>query len=380
MHGQSKNSAWLCGLLLLVVMVGFAARLWIATFGNNYDLESYKVVSDIADHGGNVYASTDRYNYGPIWFYVLHGLQLLAGHNETVFRYLVSGFLSLVDAGIFFVLWRKYGKVAAVYFFLNPISIIITGYHSQFDNLAVLLGLWSVLLVKDEFDQPIGRRKFWGLVVLGLSLTTKHVLFAFPFWLAVKQKGMRQKLWVILIPVSIFALSFVPYWHAGSQGIIQNVFRYQSPHHHYTYFYNLFVPALMKTMLDSRTAWYFALAIFAFVCKQKNAIESLLFYTCVVVATSPATANQYLAIPVAFAVTHVNPFTIMYTVTGMLHLLVDDDGLHLTGPFFGQFTGNSQTPIIMLCFGLIWAAWRENLIAWLRKSVSEARSQFGCEK
>jgi len=48
----------------------------------------------------------------------------------------MAGFLSLVDLGIFFVLWKKFGRPAAALFFLNPISVIITGYQSQFDNLA----------------------------------------------------------------------------------------------------------------------------------------------------------------------------------------------------------------------------------------------------
>ena len=380
MSGQNKNFPWSNGFLLLVVIAGFAARLLIATRGHNYDLESYQVVSGIVDQGGNVYASTDRYNYGPVWFNILHGLHLLSGHNETVFRYLISGFLSLVDVGIFLVLWRQYGKAAAAYFFLNPISIIISGYHSQFDNLAILLGLWSVLLMKDEFDQPIGRRKLWGLLVLGLSLTTKHVLFAFPFWLAVKQRGLLQKLGVILIPVSIFVLSFVPYWPAGGQGIVQNVFHYKSAHHDYYYFYRLFVPPFVQMLLDSQTLWFFLLALFAFFCKQKNALESLLFYTAVLVATSPATTNQYLAIPVPFVATHVNPFTVMYTATGLLHLLLDYDGLHLTGSIFGKLTASSEVPIFMLCFGLVWATWRESLIVILRRCISEARRQFGFEK
>jgi hypothetical protein len=217
-------------------------------------------------------------------------------------------------------------------------------------------------------------------VVLGLSLTIKHVLFAFPFWLAVKQKGLRQKLVVIFVPVCIFALSFAPYWHAGSEGIIQNVFRYKSAHHDHFCFYRMFVPAFIQTMFGSQTVWLFLLALFAFVYKQKKVVESLLFYTCVLVATAPATTNQYLAIPVPFTVTNVNPFTIMYTATGFFHLLIDYDGLHLTGPILGNLRANPDVPIFMLCFGLVWATWREFLIASLRSCISEVKSQFVCEK
>jgi len=366
-------------LFFAVLVAGIAARLLVATCGHDYDMDSWQIVAKLADRGDNVYASTDRYNFAPGWFHVLHALNLLAGHNPTVFRYLVAGFLSLGDVGIFFILWRRFGKAAGCWFFLNPISVIITGYQCNFDNLAVLLGLLAVLLMGDEFDRPVSRRKLLGLFVLGLSLVIKHVFFAFPFWLAVKQKGMLQKLVVILIPVFIFALSFVPYWHAGSQGIVQNVFRYRS----FTteFFYRMFVPMFVQFMFNSQTVWFFLLAIFAFIYRQKNTVEFLLLYTCVLVAASPANINEYLAIPGPFVATHLNPFTILYTAVGTLHLLADVNGLHLTGL---SRTICIDIAIYLLCLGLVWVTWRQNIMALLKRllewCISEVKNQLGLKK
>jgi len=231
----------------------------------------------------------------------------------------------------------------------------------------------------DEFDRPVSRRKLLGLFVLGLSLVIKHVFFAFPFWLAVKQKGMLQKLVVILIPVFIFALSFVPYWHAGSQGIVQNVFRYRS----FTteFFYRMFVPMFVQFMFNSQTVWFFLLAIFAFIYRQKNTVEFLLLYTCVLVAASPANINEYLAIPGPFVATHLNPFTILYTAVGTLHLLADVNGLHLTGL---SRTICIDIAIYLLCLGLVWATWRQNIMPLLKRllewCVSEVKNQLGLKK
>src|SRR5664279_132719 len=201
---ETKHDSKPNWLFFVVIIAGIAARLLVATCGHNYDVDSWQIVANIVERGANVYASTERYTYGPVWFQILHGLDLLAGHNPAVLRYLVAGFLSLVDVGIFYILWRKYGRVAACLFFFNPISVIITGYHSQIDNLAVLLGLLAAWLVGDEFDRPLNRRKLLGLFVLGLSLATKHLLFAFPFWLAVKQRGIWHKVGIILLPVGLF--------------------------------------------------------------------------------------------------------------------------------------------------------------------------------
>lgn len=358
--------------MLLVVVAGLGARLLAATRGHNYDVDSDQIISDIVNHGGNVYAATTRYNYGPVWFNILHALSLLARHNAVVLRYFIAGFLALVDVGIFFVLRRRFGNLVAALFFLNPVSILITGYHSQFDNLAVLLGLLAMLLVGDEFDRPLGRRKYFGLIVLGISLTTKHLLFVFPFWLAIKQKGFFQKLAMVLTPLAVFALSFVPYWHEGKQGIIRNVFSYRS----FTndFFYNLFVPQVVQFILSDQTVWFLMLGTFAFICRQKRAVESLLFYTCVLVVASPAVANQYLAIPVPFiAVQLFNPFTILFTFFATLHLLVNVDGLHLVSL---SLTGYADIAICFLCFGLVWSLWRQNLIALLQRIVLEVKNQF----
>jgi hypothetical protein len=207
---KTKNHPKPVWLFLAVMIAGIAARLLVATLGYDYDFDSWQIIAKLVEEGHNVYASTGRYNFAPGWFLILHALDVLSGHNPDVFRYMVSGFLGLGNAGIFYILWRRFGALAGCWFFLNPISIIISGYQNNFDNLAILPGLMAALLMGDDFDRPVCRRKFLGLFVLGLSLMVKHVFFAFPFWLAVKQRGLSQKLAVILIPVLMFAFSFVP--------------------------------------------------------------------------------------------------------------------------------------------------------------------------
>ena len=369
---ETKNNPKINWLFFVAIVAGITARLLVATRGHNFDVDSWRIVADVVERGGNVYAETGRYNYGPVWFQVLHVLDWLAGHNPAVFRYIVAGFLSLVDVGIFYILWRKYGRLAAGLFFFNPISIIITGYHSQFDNLAILLGLLAAWLVGDEFDRPLDRRKLLGLSVLGLSLATKHLLFAFPFWLAVKQRGLWQKAGIILLPIGLFLLSFAPYWPGGRAGIINHVFLYQSATN--GYFYNLFVPLCLQFMFSSQAIWFFLLAVFAFVWRRKNTFESLLLYTAVLVTASPAVVNQYLAIPVPFVATHFNVFTLLYTAFGTLHLLVDVNGLHMTGLSRTVFI---DIVICLLCLGLVWVTWRRNIMDLIEWCVVEIKGQFG---
>ena len=115
--------------MVILVLVGFGLRLLVAMRGHNYDFDSWVIVARIMDHEGNVYAETARYNYGPVWANVLLLLYRIAGGRVGVFRYILVGFLSLADVGILVVLYKKYGFRAGAFFFLNPVSIVITGYH-----------------------------------------------------------------------------------------------------------------------------------------------------------------------------------------------------------------------------------------------------------
>lgn len=358
-------------LVFGVIAIGLAARFFLVTFGHNYDLDSWTIAADIVNQGGNVYAETTRYNYAPIWFNILYMLNQLAGHDQNIFHYLVTAMLSLVDVGIFCVLWRTFGKLAACLFFLNPVSIIITGFHCQFDNLAVLLGLLGARLMGEEFDQPVNRRKLMGLLVLGLSLMMKHILFAFPFWLAVKQKGFWQKCIVVIVPVACFLLSFLPYWQNGRQGIINNIFLYRSFQNEY--FYKYFIPTFIQFFCSSQTVWLLMLAGFAFIYRQKNAIESLLLYTAVLVTASPAIINEYLAIPGAFVSTYINPFTLFYTAVSTWHLAVDFNGPHFFKNLHGKYDDISVGTLFL---GLIWITWRQNLVAFIKKCREEIKIQF----
>ena len=362
-------------VVLFVLTLGLMVRMLMAGLGQNFDMDSYLIVTDVLHHGGNVYAETTRYNYGPVWFQCLHFFDWLSGHDPKIFRYAVAGFLSLVDVGIFFVLLKTFGRLVAGLFFLNPIAVLITGFQSQFDNFAILLALAAMLLIGDDFEKPIGRRKLWGLLLLGLSLATKHLFFAFPFWLAIKQKGMLQKFLVGLIPVAVFLAGFAPYWSVGKTGIVQNVFHYHSTTR--DFFYHWAVPKLVQFDFSSQTVWLLLLGFFAFVCRRKSVVESLLLYTAALVAFCPAFANQYFAIPVAFLALRFNWLALAYTIAITLFLLVNENGLqlHLLHRVSQDIYG--YMAVFSLGFCLLWSLWQTQILRLLRICLDEIRLQLG---
>jgi uncharacterized protein Usg len=360
-------------VLALVIVLGLAARLAMAAQGESYDIKSWFIVADITGQGGNVYAETSRYNYGPVWFLVLHVLDVLSRHHHAVLRYLIAAVLSLVDLGIFWVLWRMVGGWAGALFFLNPIAILISGFHGQFDNLAVLIALCAVRVYGDDHAGALDRRKIGGLLLLGLSLMTKHLFFAFPLWLAVKQHGLWRKAVVLFLPVLCFLFGFVPFWHSGSDGILLHVFSYVPVTK--LYFYQVFVPYGIQRIWNGESLWYMLLMVFAFICRTRNGLESVMVYTGALVAFSACTANQYLAIPVAFTAVYPNPFSLLYVVLGTIHVYADPlDGPHLFGAVRWHY---DKLAVCALVLAVVWHLWRPQLVQLGRRILREIEIQFG---
>ena len=314
-------------IALLVLLIGITARVLIPLRGFNYDIESWKIAADILANGGNVYGQTGRYNYGPIWFYILHFLDQFPGTGAghfLAFRWKVALFLSVVDIGIFIVLLRLYGVLVAGLFFLNPISIIITGYHSQMDNLALLIGLIAVLLIERK-------RQAWGLmpglVILGLSLMTKHFLIFFPLWLAFKEERWSKKMLVILVPYSLFLASFIPFWKLGHGGIISNVFLYRSVSN--APFWATFAPNFIYLAMPKIILFVSTLMVLGLIWRNKKPLESFNYYLICVVIFSSAVVNQYFSISLPAIATQWNWAYSAFTLFTTVFLAVDWAGLHI---------------------------------------------------
>ena len=379
---QRGRPRWI--LIGFIGFVGFFLRLWVGTAGHNFDFTSFMSVLDKLDISGNVYAENVRYNYGPAWFYLLQILQMFTGlfsHPMVGMEYLLSGFLAFIDIGIYIVLLRSFGLLAGILFILNPVSIIITGYHRQFDNLAILIGLIAVLMIGESFTQPLNRRKVGGLIFLGLSMVTKHLFFAFPLWLAVKQRGWKEKLVVLALPVLIFLLSFAPFWSGGSQGIVDNVFLYE-PHVEFQNapFWHWFLPNIIRFFTTPTIIFLLALFTGAFLLRKKTGLVSLLFYTAILVAASPSIVNQYLAIVVPFISVYMNFFYLLYTVMATWHLVVDKNGLQVVTSLtrITEDLITYSTIIAVFVLGLTWKpVWlflKRNVMSEVNVQVQEMRS------
>jgi hypothetical protein len=237
---------------IIVIVIGLVLRLGLAWgFYGNFDQDSYATVTDIMQRGGQVYTETERYNYTPLWMHTLFVLRGIADGLHLPFHGVVRTFLTLADltvALLIVVLMRFAGRGngldALTIYWLNPGAIVITGYHGQFEVLAMIPTLLAMVL----HYRWEGRGKtllMWSLFTL--SLIIKHDT-AFVIWpLCVYLYGWRRGMIAMLASVIVFLLTFIPYVPTNAEGIARNVFLYQS--HNGMYGLSLFLPRTLNLLL-----------------------------------------------------------------------------------------------------------------------------------
>ena len=228
--------------------VGYAAaaavRLFLLfTYPGGYDTESYDIVAGIEAHHGDVYAETRRYNYSPLWALLLALFDGLGRVTRLGLLRTVGLFLFAVDAATAWLVARIAARagparlsaaraagpegppaagrgLAGLLFFANPVSVLVSSRHLQFDGLSIFFLLLAVL----AFGPGPMRRRV-SVASLSFSLLVKHVTWFHPLLFA-RRDGRRRAAWYA-IPYAAFAASFLPY-AASWPEIRDHVFRYRS--------------------------------------------------------------------------------------------------------------------------------------------------------
>lgn len=329
-------------ILALIILNGTAIRLILASavYGE-WDIQSYEIVADIVSKGGNVYAETNRYNYSPVWFTVLGALKKVQLQFPTLpFHFIVKSFLCCIDllTLIIILLIAKGEKIslikAALFFYLNPISFLTTGFQGQFEGFTVLMlliGLFAYLTLKRK--RALGTVLLWVFATVGMIV--KHNVF-YEVIICLNFAIRRYWIKILLFTVSacIFLALFLPYWDSGDEGfitawkqgdksefssvkIIRNVFLYSSGNKYQE-------PYGIISLLDLPLLKYpfiLGMLVFPFFLKSKDiakqCLSGMLFF--VVFATS--IWPQYFVLPIALGALRPSRGLLLYSLAGSLFML-----------------------------------------------------------
>jgi hypothetical protein len=316
----------------LIVLNGTIIRLMMATaYYGNFDMHSYEVVANIVTNGGNVYAQTERYNYSPIWFTILGFLKQVQIQLPMLsFHFVVRAFLCIVDLVtlVFLLLIAHHKKISlpkiAMLFYLSPVSFLLTGYHGQFENLAILMiviGLFAYL--------KLSQKPIWGTAILWLFATAgmviKHnVFYELIICLNAAIKRYQIKFLLFLISVCFFLALFIPYWNGGKEGIIRNAFMYSPGVGMYgiTSLFNL--PQLKYLFI-------IGMCVFPLFLRNRDIIQQCLLGMLFFLTFTSDISIQYFILPVAIGSLYPSKGFLFYSLAASVFILGNSDNLFVPG-------------------------------------------------
>ena len=349
------------------IALGTVARVLIALRGSNADFKAWFENTKVLRNGGNLYSGNEAYGYGPVWMFILRFADLaqnIFSENRQVFRLVIILVLTTFDLMIAIFIAKKFSIAGGLMFFVNPISVIITGYHNQFDNLAVLVGIGAILVISEaEFGNQ--QKTLWfGLVLIGLSLAVKQVLLFYPIWLFFRAGTLRHRLTRATVPYVIYLACFTPWATSvesvkiifeevflerrGRSGIIlsllvENYSDYDTP----------YSPVVS---LISFSLWIISVFAFGWMMRNRSMIQSLVGYLVVMLAFAPAYSQQQLILPLLAVFIYATIELKVFYLLTLLFMIQNSDelGYEFLFPHFFRLNGTiyAWLQVLLIIFSL----------------------------
>jgi hypothetical protein len=230
---QRWPSKWLVhlGPVLLVASFIRIVPLFLLPFGANYDVESFQRVGQTLIQGQEVYSSplvAGRHPYLPMQLYIIGGAMKASLVTHTPFLWWLKMPNVLADLAITALLYKaslragRSNSVAAgvaLLYGLNPVALLISAYHGQFDAFTLLL-----LLLSWHSFQFSPRHYATSALWLGLATLNKTwpLLFLPVVWL--RLPNWRARCIFPLLTLAVPAAGVILYavlWQAGLAKVLQ---------------------------------------------------------------------------------------------------------------------------------------------------------------
>ncbi|HEV8655447.1 MAG TPA: hypothetical protein VGR85_08050 [Candidatus Limnocylindria bacterium] len=346
---------------MVALLIGVGVRLYLAVaYEGNFDQVSFEIVAGIVRRGGNVYAETTRYNYTPVWAILLGAFDGVARLIGQPLHAVVRSTLTLVDV----VNALLIGRIALRYagmpvsrgfatYLLNPVAILIVGYHGQFETLAALPLLLAIAAAPARGSASAA----WRWLLGAIALIVKHIV-VFQVWVLFWYSfSARKQPRALLFAVVLFAATFMPYLDGGVPGIYQNVFLYGGLAG--LYGIGSFLPRPLAMLV-------FVVVMAAIPVVSRRAGLSLAAAMCLsgvaFIATVFGIGEQYFLIPIIFGGAFGGRWFWLYTTAATLFLLASPNNVGIL----------SLPPL----WNLVWIA----AVAWLAALIyASARRSAGAE-
>jgi hypothetical protein len=173
-----------------------------------WDIGSYRLVADAVAHHRDVYDLPGRYPYLPLQMYVFSAAAWVAANTHLPFLLLVKLPAIAADAALTVIVGlaaaaigrRRDAAALTIGFALNPVSMLVTAYHGQFDALPVTfaLGAWAILAFRrDRWALPV------SAILMGIAVADKTWPLLLAPILLWRLDGLRDRLRYVAIMAAV---------------------------------------------------------------------------------------------------------------------------------------------------------------------------------
>jgi hypothetical protein len=200
------RNAWLI-LPALALIIRLVPAIMLPV-GAGYDIESFKLTGEALLSGEDVYTSAaiGRHPYFPFQMYFIALSLHLSRSSGIPFVVLIKMLPIFADAAITALIWHSavrkgWSQVTAwwlaMLYAFNPISILVSAYHGQFDSVAVLL------LFLAWYYWRFGQRLLLSSVALGMAVLNKTWPIVFLPIALIRMKRIRSTALYVIVSVGI---------------------------------------------------------------------------------------------------------------------------------------------------------------------------------
>ncbi len=371
---------------LVAIVVRLLPALWLPV-GAGYDIESFKLVTDALLAGQEVYTSVlGRHPYLPLQMYLMGGtawLSDLAGLPYVVGIKLPAVLADGAIAALITTSLSRDGRRPAsaaafgLLYALNPISLLVTSFHGQFEAVTLLL------LVLAWRSWRFGRHVAWSATALGLAILNKTwpVILLPVFW--IRQKNWRDRILYAILALGIPLAGIVLYlvvFEASPLPMLRRALTHRGVAGYWgpgaiidplTATYPAGRP-LFDTLVALRNVLLAGAAVLAlWITRRDSALDAILTVILSVFMITVGFGIQWLVWPVPFALlAREEGWTKAYSVAGAFMLLVHLYGLHMY-PWLSEWTTpEAANWIIRLSALPVWLI----VVAWTLRRYRQSQA------
>ncbi len=391
---QTRTTAFLdkikCPLffLIFVALIARLVPMLLLPVGAGYDIESFQLVGEAFLNGEEVYTSAarGRHPYLPLQMYLIGLTTYLARITPLPFIIwlkLPSILADVAITGILFQVFRRWGSAQgaavswALLYAVNPISVLVSAYHGQFDSMPTLL------LLLAWFTWHFGQHVKRSAVFLGFAILNKTWPFIFFPVLFIRLPNNRRRLIYTLISLGIpiiFTLGYVIFYASDPLPMLRRALTHAGVPGFWGFSALLYIPVSLwfdpqpaiQVLLPVQRIVLVLVGLFAlWWTRRQRALDALLTIILAIFTVTLGMGIQWLLWPLAFAIAaKENKWLKWYTMAGTLMMVVHLYGLHLYPWAYTIFDPQTAETIIRASSIPVWII----VLLWTIRRLKKAQS------